>query len=399
VTTESGTDEHVAPLVEQLLHEVDALTDELTAEIMGDENSRRESALLGHDRLRESVRDNLLTLLTTLQGCPTTLDAPRAAGRLKAERGIPLAALLHEYRMAGRFVWDRLLALVTDEQSATRLLTLASDIWGAIDDYSRAAAEAYRTTVEVQTRRDATARTVILASLLDGRVSTGAAAWEIARVLKLDCHGPFLVVCAETGEGKRMEPLPGVENRLRVAGIGSEWISQIGTVVGLLALPTEQAIEAAAGEFADVALSRVGISRPFTSPVNAATAWREAQLAVQCLPPGTKGTHFYGSSPVTLLAAASPDTAAEVARTVFGELFALPEAEQVTLLDTLHTWFTSCGSTKRAAERLHCHRNTVLYRLNRIAELTGRHTTGAESSAELYIALQAVRLSSRITTG
>jgi sugar diacid utilization regulator len=92
--------------------------------------------------------------------------------------------------------------------------------------------------------------------------------------------------------------------------------------------------------------------------------------------------------------AASPDTAAEVIRTVFGSLRTLPEAEQAMLLHTLDTWFTSGGSTTRAAEHLHCHRNTVLYRLNRIAELTGRHTTDAESSAELYIALQAVRLSS-----
>ncbi|MFD1276768.1 helix-turn-helix domain-containing protein [Streptomyces kaempferi] len=34
-------------------------------------------------------------------------------------------------------------------------------------------------------------------------------------------------------------------------------------------------------------------------------------------------------------------------------------------------WFANGGSTTRAAEHLHCHRNTVLYRLRRITELTG----------------------------
>ncbi|MFD4522974.1 PucR family transcriptional regulator [Streptomyces sp. NPDC058470] len=396
MTTELRTDERIAMLVGRLLGEVDSLTEELTTEIMSGEHSYAESTLLGHDRLRTAVRDNLMTLLTALQGRPTTLDAPRAAGRLKAEQGIPLAALLRAYRMAGRFVWDRLHALSADGENAAQLLLMASDIWVAIDEYSSAAAEAYRTTVEVRARRDTTARSVMLATLLDGRAGTSVDAWEIARVLKLDRQGLFLVVSAETQDG--MEPLPSVEARLRVIGIESEWVPQIGVLVGLLALPNEQTITTAVDQLTDVALSRVGVSRPFASPVNASAAWREAQLAVQCLPLGTNGTHIYGSSPIALLTVASPDTAAEVAQAVLGPLRALPEAERIRLLETLHTWFVSGGSTTRAAERLHCHRNTVLYRLNRIAELTGRRTTEAEASAELYIALQAVRLGSGATT-
>jgi hypothetical protein len=397
VTTESRTDEHTALLVGRLLGEVDTLTDELTAEIMGGELAYGEGAPIDREQLRTAVRDNLSTLLAALQGRPATLEAARAAGRLKAEHGIPLAALLHAYRMAGRFVWDRLLALTTDAESPARLLTVASRIWGAIDDYSGAAAEEYRTTVEVRARRDTTMRSVMLATLLDGRVGTSAGAWEIVRVLNLDRQGPFLVVCAETREGT--DPLPGAGGRLGAVGVGSEWLPQVGVLVGLLSLPNERALGTALDGLSDVTLSRVGVSRPFTSPVNASSAWREAQLAVQCLPPDTNGTHLYGSSPIALLAAASPDASAEVARAVFGPLRALPEAERITLLDTLHTWFTSDGSTTRAAERLYCHRNTVLYRLNRIAELTGRRTTDAESSAELYIALQALRLGSGSTPG
>lgn len=383
-------DERVAELVGRLLDDVGPLSDELTAEIMSGEHSYGEGALLDEERLRTVVRDNLRTLLTTLQRRPATLDAPRAAGRLKAEHGIPLAALLHAYRTAGRFVWDRLRALTDDEEIAAQLLPLASSLWAAIDAYSGAAADAYRTADEVHARRDATARGAMLATLLDGRVGTSAGAWEIARVLGLDRQGPFLVVCAETREGA--EPLPGAAVRLRAAGIGSEWIPQIDVVVGLLALSNESTVATALAELMDGVRSRVGVSRPFTSPVNAATAWREAQLAVQCLPPGTAGSHLYGSSPIALLAAASPDAAAEMAEAVLGPLRALPEVDQATLLETLRAWFTAGGSTARAAELLHCHRNTVLYRLNRIAGLTGRRPTEAESAAELYVALQVVRL-------
>jgi DNA-binding PucR family transcriptional regulator len=83
---------------------------------------------------------------------------------------------------------------------------------------------------------------------------------------------------------------------------------------------------------------------------------------------------------------------------VFGSLRSLPPAEQSLLLDTLSAWFAAGGSTVRAAAALHCHRNTVLYRLNRIAELTGRKIASPDASAELYIALQAVRLAGYAST-
>lgn len=379
-------------LVGRLLVDVDALSEELTVEIMDSEESYAESSLLDRERLRTVVRDNLLALLTVLRGGPSTLAAPRAAGRLKASQGIPLAALLHAYRTAGRFIWERLLLLTSEEESAAQLLLKVSDIWMAIDEYSSAAAEAYRTTVEVRVRRDTAARRVMLATLLDGRAGTSAGAWEIARVLKLDRKGVFLVVCAETHAGEEVPA--GLGDRLRAIGIGSEWVCQIGALAGLMTLPNEQMLDAAVEHLTGIGRGRLGVSRPFSAPVNAPTAWREAQLAVQCLPPEANGAHVYGSSPVAILAAASPDTAAEVAQAVLGPLRTLPEAERDTLLETLHTWFASGGSTAAAAQRLHCHRNTVLYRLNRITELTGRRTTDAEASAELYVALQAVRLGS-----
>ena len=390
MTAPIRTDSRTAELVGRLLGAVDPLADELTAEIFRDELSYAESTLLSHDQMRDAVRDNLRTILLALQGQPVTLDAARAAGRLKAELGIPLAAVLHAYRLGGRFIWDRLLTAALAEDSAAELLPMASGIWMVIDEASSAAAEAYRATIEEQARRDAAARNVMLTALLDGSTGNGANAWEIARLLRLDGHGPFLVVSAEDSDPA--VSLASVAGKLRAAGIGSEWIEQLGTTVGLLALPSSQAVDLASDRLAAAASGRVGISRAFGSPVHAPAALREAQLASQCLPPGSRDTHVYGSSPIALLAAASPGVAAEVASTVLGALRKLPSPEQTVLLETLDTWFSAGGSTARAASRLHCHRNTVLYRLNRIASLTGRNPASPDSSAQLYIALQAIRL-------
>ncbi|WP_459754686.1 PucR family transcriptional regulator [Streptomyces sennicomposti] len=391
MTTPLRPDACMNQLLGRLLNSVDALTDELTAEILNGEHAYTESTLLRPEQLRGAVHDNLCTLLAALRdGSGTTnLDAARAAGRLKAEQGIPVAALLHAFRLAGRCVWDRLLATALDEDSTTWLLHRASDIWGIIDECSSAAAQAYRAALDEQARRYAASRSVMLTTLLDGTAGSSASAPEIMRVLCLD-RGPFLVVYAEVNDGS--DPLPEVAEQLRASDIESEWVHQAGCLLGLLALANANSAEAAIGRVEGIACSRIGVSRPFTSPTDAPNARREAQLAARCLPFQTSGLHVYGSSPVRLLAAASPDVAAEVARTVLGPLLTLPAPERDLLLDTLEAWFATGGSTTRAAEHMFCHRNTVLYRLNRITELTERRTSSADSSAELYVALQAARL-------
>ncbi|MBN0049250.1 helix-turn-helix domain-containing protein [Streptomyces actuosus] len=386
-TTHIASESRVAGLVTRLLGGVDPLADGLTERILASELAYAANTDLTHEQLRGAVQDNLRTLLAALQGQPMNLDAARAAGRLKAEQGIPLAALLHAFRLAGRYIWDRLLASARDEGIATELLPVASDIWLVIDEFSGAAADAYRATVEEQGRRDVETRGVMLTSLLDGSVGSPDRAAEALRTLGLDEHGTMVVVHADSGRSLA------AEDRLRAAGVAGAWVQQLGARVGLLALPGPHALATLADLLGDAAECRIGVSRPLTSPTDAPGAWRQARCAARCLPQGAGGCHVYGSSPIALMAAASPEIAAEVAQTVLGGVLTLPQQERNVLLDTLDAWFASGGSTTRAAERLHCHRNTVLYRINRLTELTGRSITRAIDSAELCIALRALHVS------
>ena len=50
----------------------------------------------------------------------------------------------------------------------------------------------------------------------------------------------------------------------------------------------------------------------------------------------------------------------------------LGASDSTTIIETLEAWFVADGSTTKAGKLLHCHRNTVGYRLGRVAELTGR---------------------------
>jgi carbohydrate diacid regulator len=54
---------------------------------------------------------------------------------------------------------------------------------------------------------------------------------------------------------------------------------------------------------------------------------------------------------------------------------------------TLDAFFAANGSPKEAAERLGVHRNTVLYRLDRVREITGYDFDDASIRMRLQLAL------------
>jgi DNA-binding PucR family transcriptional regulator len=228
----------------------------------------------------------------------------------------------------------------------------------------------------------------MLLALLDGDTPARETA-GILRSLGLAEQGPYLVVTAEMHDSGE-DPLPQIEARLRRAGIGSIWSSWSAEHVGLVAGATEDDLDRAVAIVADAATSRAGVSRAFASVASGAHALDESRLALLCVPRTETGAHRYGAAPLDTLLVAQPDAARELRDGVLGALLDLPEHEH--LLDTLEAWFDADGGATEAAARLHCHRNTVGYRLGRIAELTGRSVSVPADSAELFAALRATRL-------
>ena len=61
------------------------------------------------------------------------------------------------------------------------------------------------------------------------------------------------------------------------------------------------------------------------------------------------------------------------------------------LLKTLAAFFAFQGSAIETGKHLYCHPNTVRHRLHRIERQTGRLLNDPRSSAELFVALEALR--------
>jgi DNA-binding PucR family transcriptional regulator len=103
------------------------------------------------------------------------------------------------------------------------------------------------------------------------------------------------------------------------------------------------------------------------------------------------GVHFEDRQLAAILAY-DPDEGQRLAKEVLGAVLDQPAEERDVLLETLQAYLSLGGSSDHAAQALHCHANTVRYRLRRIRELTGRSLTDPRTVAELVTAIQALRL-------
>lgn len=75
-----------------------------------------------------------------------------------------------------------------------------------------------------------------------------------------------------------------------------------------------------------------------------------------------------------------------------GTLLAYDQAHGTELLSTLRAFFAHHGNISRAAEALHLHRNSLIYRLERIAEIAGTDLEEAEHRFALQLALRLLPL-------
>ncbi|MEV0292005.1 helix-turn-helix domain-containing protein [Nocardia sp. NPDC050710] len=379
-----------AAVARTLLVEVDDLTAELVGRIRTGDHAYAESTALTEDQLRVVVRDNLVAVLGQLSGSIGCRLQPAAVvGRFKAELGVPLAAVLHAYRLAGRLLWERALTTATGS-SLDVLPQLGSEMWRIIDDYSGAAADAYSDYLTERVRRGDSERRAMLRRLFDGDADDPTQR-DIARALHLPPLGSFIVVHAETDSGA-IEPLIGIEDRLRTEFVESIWLTEPGARIGLLSLATTRSHDRVLSRLRLHATGRIGVSRPFPTPNSAGMGLREAELAGRCAPPGTATVTAYGSTPIPLVLAHAPSASRELADDILGPVLNLPAEERDTLLDTLELWFECGGSNTEVAQHLHYHRNTIHYRLRRIETLTDRRCSDPKAAAELFVALHAARL-------
>ncbi|HET6985690.1 MAG TPA: helix-turn-helix domain-containing protein [Kribbella sp.] len=345
--------------------------------------------------LRRSVGHNLRFLVTAIREphAPLDLRAPKETGRRRAQQSAPLPEVLQAYRVCFATLWDALVAHARhDRQPAAvdALLSAASLIWQLTDEHAIAVTEAYRAaTAELLLARQQR-RSALVEALLTGHPGPEGGPWEAASLLGLPPDSQLVVVAAET-RGLAEESLPGIEKHLAGCGVVSGWRLTPALQVGLIALPVGQP-DSVLSVLSKVASARTGVSPPYRSLSDTPRALQLARTALAAVPAGRTEVHLFDSSPLAAMMAIDPGEGRRIANDVLGAVLALPADDRAVLLDTLNAYLDHDGSAEHAGDVLHCHPNTVRYRLRRLQDLTKRSLSDPREATELAAASYAVRL-------
>ncbi|MER5471599.1 helix-turn-helix domain-containing protein [Streptomyces sp. NPDC002685] len=397
------------------------------------------------DEVQRSLRLNVGSLIRPGELREAAQRCSWAIGRARAERGFPLDALLRAFRLGGGMVWQELVDETTRRHpSDARLLVhVAADVWNFVDDHCAVVADAYRQTErELMWRRENRLR-LMTAALLDGTARI-ADLPATAAALGLPEQGRYAVVLARLPVGRAFADARG---QVHLSGFRVLWYrdrdrdnsGSYGIVLlgdhgdhgdhgcdgdepghghesGLLDAgpepkaasaaeggpgrgdgrdaerPRTHGLDADAGEIARrltaPAIARVGVSPVVDGLAAIGDARRLADTALRACP-RSGGTVVLEEHLPAALVVSAPVLGAALSERVLGPLLRLDLSDRDIMLDTLTAWLACDGSAQRAAGRLYCHRNTVLNRLRRCEQLTGRSLTRPADVVELSLALAA----------
>jgi hypothetical protein len=331
-----------------------------------------------------------LAIRAMLDGDDFDIRPSHDVGRARAASGVPLSALMEATRVLSNLLWQALAEEVERRGDASRsaLVAATADVWLAQAIFADALAGGWRDETDARLVTHEHERSALVEALFQGRVVEPATIWEIADLLHLSPHGPFVVVAAELAAVGR-HALVDIEARLRLAGVASAWRLQPAMQVGIVRLPAPAWVEPLATMLGAGSRVRQGISPVFDDLAGTPDALRFARIALAASPPSTPNVVVFDEAALSVAAVGAPDVMDRVATMVLGPVLALPATDRDVLLETLDAWFALGGSVAEVAKRVFCHPNTVRHRLRRVERFTGRSLADPRQLTELCLALEA----------
>jgi hypothetical protein len=338
--------------------------------------------------LRLSVRDGVSNVLGFLAGTldEAALESPRLTGRRQVQQDLPLEGVLRAYRAAGQVLWEHFVASARASGAplGDALLDGASDVWRVVDLFCTAAAQSFRDEERLLRERDDRVQAAVLVALLEGRGADPQFARDASQALGLPA-GTQLVCVVGVPDSPDELALDNARERLRIAGLTSGWAPFSGAEVGVVALGSRSAARVRQ-VLAPAVRARAGMSPAFTELAELPRAWHLAETAARC--PGPKGVRVLDDDLVGGLVVDAPLVARMVHERTVGTLLAGAGADGPALLSTLRAFLEADGSLNAAAEKSFVHRNTLLYRLQKIEKITGLSVRSLQDQVLWVLALK-----------
>jgi purine catabolism regulator len=134
----------------------------------------------------------------------------------------------------------------------------------------------------------------------------------------------------------------------------------------------------------------VGLSATVAHSGRVADAAREARWALQGAAPGQRMARYGEDEPASW--AFALERSEELAEHVLGPLISYDRAHQTELVRTLAVLLRNNRSPNPTAAELFIHRQTLVYRIRRIEQLTQRSLSATKDVVDLWLALRAVEV-------
>lgn len=228
--------------------------------------------------------------------------------------------------------------------------------------------------------------TELLAQLLDSRLDAASAGRQLAAHALDPARIRLLAARGSSADEQRR-----LHIGLRRRGLDHLLIRRGGVVLVLLsdAGPDGAGVGAVRERLGPAAV--VGVSGVLGSPVRVPEARREAMWAMAVAADRPDGLAWYGAA-APLPALRDPAEARALVDRTLGALIEYDQSSGAELLRSLAAFLACRRSWQRTARRLSVHRQTVVYRMDRVQQITGRTLTETGDIAELWLALSAYEI-------
>lgn len=344
----------------------------------------------------EISRDNLRALIANVRRgellAPEEVERTRDGAARRVHQGVSLEGFLHAFRLWGRCVWEEVMTAARTDRPAEReaALVLAGRIMSHTDVISTAGAQAYLDEAQGIWSDREVVRRDLLDALLSGNADSEPARRQ-ATSLQLHLRDDYvvLVVHRPDGEEGAAAPLAVRAAMRRIIDTAKMHLRPrtgsllVGTRQGeaIALYPVEGARDlerlrrhcaAFAGAAANGSLS-VGVGGLHPGLAGIAASYAEAREATGiALETGLVGRAVHFEDVLLDHILRSSPLADRMLGEAIGPLREYDERRNAELLRTLRAFFDSGYNLTRAAATLSVHPNTVVYRLRRVRELSGR---------------------------
>jgi sugar diacid utilization regulator len=377
--------------------------------------------LAGEDFLFEDVQaitlDNLVATVNTFVGDDTAAAAACArthdGAARRVRQGISLESFLHAARLFGQILWENVLDETDRSDPAQReaALEVAVAVMRHVDDMSTAGAEGYLNEVQaIWTDREVVRRD-LLEDLISGKGDSERVR-RLAQSLRLAMADRYVVIVARGEEAPAQEtPDQPLAARVALRRIVETARLKLKPAIACLLVGMRQGevvalypvsgpgdgdrvnadADALAESLAEYDVSvGVGGNHPLIEKV--ADSYCEAKDAMEiALGSGIRGRAVvFDQVLIDHVVRSSPhgDRILDTLR----PLLDYDARRQADLVSTLRAYMRSGFNLTRSAELLNVHPNTVVYRLRRIRELSGRDPQNADDLLLLLLGLKLLEL-------